>query len=101
MNDSISGKPNPEKTMYGKTQMDWLKNSLLNSYATFKIIATGSPFLNRNNQFDCAVHYVLEHQDILNFIALHKIKGVIFLTGDRHRCEVIEERGMAYILYMI
>lgn len=100
MKDSIAGMPNPEKTMYGKTQMDWLKNSLLNSYATFKIIATGSPFLNRNNRFDCAVHYVMEHQDILNFIALYKIKGVIFLTGDIHRCEVIEEkREGLYSLY--
>jgi alkaline phosphatase D len=38
MKDSVNGKPNPEKRMLGAQQMEWLKNSLLYSTATFKII---------------------------------------------------------------
>src|SRR6185369_15968738 len=46
MKDSINGKPNPDKRMLGEQQMEWLKNSLLYSSATFKIIAVGSQVLN-------------------------------------------------------
>src|SRR5436190_8448610 len=46
MNDSVNGKPNPDKRMLGVQQMEWLKNSLLYSTATFKIIAIGTQVLN-------------------------------------------------------
>ena len=46
MSDSVDGKPNIEKTMLGKQQMTWLKNSLLFSSATFKIVVVGSQVLN-------------------------------------------------------
>jgi len=52
MKDSVNGKPNPEKRMLGKQQMEWLKNSLLYSNATFKIIAVGSQVLNPVSPFD-------------------------------------------------
>ena len=42
MPDSINGLPNKDKEFFGKQQMEWLKNALLFSHATFKIIVTGS-----------------------------------------------------------
>ena len=100
--DSVNGKPNPAKTYFGSEQLDWLKNSLLASRATFKIIATGSQVLNPFSPFDCMRFYSHEYYELLNFLNETKISGVIFLTGDRHHSEVIKmERPGTYPLYDI
>lgn len=103
MLDSINHKPNPEKEMFGKTQLQWLKNALLqNQYAPFKIIVTGSQMLNTYSPYDCFYHYPKEFQELMTFIDRHHIEGVLFLTGDRHRSEIIKmERENAYTLYDI
>lgn len=90
LRDSIDGKPNPDKRMWGAEQMDWLKNQLANSRASFKVICNGSSILNIYNKFDCLVHFPIEYNDLLQFIADEKINGVVFFTGDRHHSEVIK-----------
>lgn len=100
MRDSIGGKPNTAKTYFGKMQMDWLKNALLFSKATFKIIATGSQVLNPFSEYDCMRFYSAEYNELMNFLAAEKIKGVIFFSGDRHHSEVIKmERPNLYPLF--
>ncbi|HET9057728.1 MAG TPA: alkaline phosphatase D family protein [Chitinophagaceae bacterium] len=97
MKDSIDGKPNPEKLMWGKEQMDWLKNALLRSNVeskeikpAFRIIVTGSQVLNPYSPFDCARFFPAEYYELLSFIRENKIEGVVFLTGDRHHSEIIK-----------
>jgi alkaline phosphatase D len=98
--DSINGKPNPEKTFLGKQQMDWLKNSLLYSTATFKIISVGSQVLNPASPYDKWKDFSTEYQELMDFLQEYKINGVIFLTGDRHHSEIIKvERPGTYPLY--
>jgi alkaline phosphatase D len=100
MKDSVQGKPNPEKTMLGKKQMEWLKNSLLYSTATFKIIAVGSQVLNPVSPFDKWADFSLEYNELMDFLLEYKINGVVFLTGDRHHSEIIKvERPGTYPLY--
>ena len=100
--DSTNGLPNIEKTYFGPAQMEWLKNSLLNSKATFKIITSGSQVLNKFTTYDCMVHYVREYNELLDFLYSQKITGVIFLSGDRHHSEIIKyERKNLYPLYDI
>lgn len=106
MKDSIDGKPNPEKRMFGKQQMEWLKNALLqssgNNGISFRIIATGSQVLNPLSPSDCFRHFPAEYAELMQFIADNKINGIIFLTGDKHTSEVIKiERPGAYPLYDI
>jgi len=102
MKDSIDGKPNPEKRMLGKQQMEWLKNSLLYSNATFKIITVGSQVLNPVSPFDKWKDFPVEYQELMDFIKEYKINGVLFLTGDRHHSEIIKvERPGTYPLYDI
>jgi len=102
--DSINGKPNPDKLMWGKKQMEWLKNSLLvsngNAMINFRIIATGSQVLNPVSPYDCAAHYPAELDELKKFIKDNKIQGLLFFDGDRHHSEVIEvkQEGM-YPLY--
>jgi alkaline phosphatase D len=102
--DSINGQPNADKLMWGKKQMEWLKNSLLvsngNTMISFRIIATGSQVLNPVSPFDCAAHFPAELDELKKFIKDNKITGVLFFDGDRHHSEVIEVKqdGM-YPLY--
>lgn len=100
MPDSVNGKPNPEKKMLGDQQMEWLKNSLLFSTATFKIITVGSQVLNPVSPFDKWRDFPVEYQELMDFLTQHKINGVVFLTGDRHHSEIIKvDRPGAYPLY--
>ena len=100
MSPTINGKPNPDKRMWGEKQMDWLKNALSGSLATFKIIVTGSQTLNPVSPFDCLQSYPVEFNELMDFLSTQKVSGVVFLTGDRHHSEVIKyERAQTYPLY--
>lgn len=100
--DSINGKPNPDKVLLGKQQMAWLKNSLLYSSATFKIIAMGSQVLNPVSPFDRMVDAPSEYNELMDFLKENRINGVVFLTGDRHHSEIIKvDRPGTYSLYDI
>ncbi len=85
LNDSIA------KTFLGDKQMEWLKNALLSSKATFKFIASGSQVLNPINDFECYRHYEREFNELMMFLRDQKITGVLFLSGDRHFSEIIKE----------
>ena len=100
MADSAEGKPLAGKTYFGAKQMEWLKNALLHSQATFKIIVSGSQVLNPLNKFECMRLYSYEHEYLLHFLSVNKISGVLFFSGDRHHSEIIKlERPGLYPLY--
>jgi len=100
--DSVAGKPNPEKKMFGDKQMQWLREALVGSSATFKIIATGSQVLNPRSPFDCFRRFPAEYHPFMQFLREEKISGVVFLTGDRHHSEVIKVEGLTdYPMYDI
>ena len=106
MPDSIDGKPNSGKRMFGEEQMEWLKNGLLmsngNRQINFRIIATGSQVLNPMSPWDCFKHFSYEYNELMNFIRQSKIEGIVFLTGDRHHSEIIKTlRDGAYPLFDI
>lgn len=102
MKDSINGRPNPNKEMLGKTQMEWLKNALITSNATFKFIAMGSQALNTVTKFDAFYHYPVEFFELQDFIKDNKIKGVVFMSGDCHHSKINKyNREGAYPLYDI
>jgi alkaline phosphatase D len=102
MKDSVDGFPNNEKLMMGEQQMEWLKNSLLFSNATFKIIVIGNQVLNPLSTFDKLSNFPYEYNELMNFLKENKINGVVFLTGDRHHSEIIKaERPGTYSLFDI
>jgi alkaline phosphatase D len=85
-NDRTDG----ERTILGKSQLEWLKDALVSSPASFKFIAIGGQFLNTAPVFEnhIANGFDQERQELIDFIYLHQIKNVIFLTGDRHHSEL-------------
>lgn len=102
MKDSVSGQPNPDKVMLGAQQMKWLKNALLYSNATFKIVVVGSQVLNPVSPFDKLRDFPVEYYELTNFLTENKINGVLFMSGDRHHSEIIKvDRPGTYPLFDI
>jgi alkaline phosphatase D len=100
--DSLNGKDNPERIMLGDQQMKWLKNSLLYSQATFKIVLIGSQVLNPVSPYDKLLAFSREYHELMDHLSEYKIKGVLFLSGDRHHSEIIKmDRPGMYPLYDI
>ena len=74
------------KTILGDKQLQWLKDALVSSEATFKIIAIGGQFLTSvaNHETYANYGFKAERDEIIDFIYSHNIKNVVFLSGDRH-----------------
>jgi alkaline phosphatase D len=83
----------------GETQLIWLKNKLMLSDAAFKFIAMGTQLLNTNGFGESYDQYKREQQDLINFITTNNIKGVVFLTGDKHYSEVCRREINGYPVY--
>ncbi len=75
-------------SILGAQQMYWLLESLKASKATYKFVAVGGQFLSDLKAFENHANYEEERQMIIDYIDEHKIKGVVFMTGDRHHSEV-------------
>ena len=90
----------PEKRMFGERQMRWLLDSLTSSKAKFKIVAGGSQILNPLCFYEGMGDFPHERDEMLAGIKKRKIRGLLFLSGDRHHTELIKiERSGAYPLY--
>ena len=78
------------KTMFGAEQLAWLKQSLRQSKATFKLVANGSQLLSEhdNGTLSGWHSYKTERDSFLAWLAREKIPGLFFLSGDRHNTQV-------------
>lgn len=79
----------PDRSLLGKTQLQWLLAALAKSRAPFKVIAIGGQVVTTSSDHETAFHYFPAERDtILQFIERENLKGVIFLTGDKHFTEL-------------
>ncbi|MDP5172916.1 MAG: alkaline phosphatase family protein [Bacteroidia bacterium] len=77
------------RTVLGEEQLQWFLDALVSSQSTFKFVMIGGQVLNTYEVFENYVNLAPnERRKILDFIVEHKIKNVIFLTGDRHHSEM-------------
>ena len=76
-------------TNYGKVQMDWIKQQLQQSKATFKFLvlstATIYPWYYTQPSAETSAWETGERDELFNFIYKNKISGVIILSGDKHK----------------
>lgn len=94
--DRITG----EKTMLGNEQFNWLIDALTSSKANFKIIVLGGQILNSVVDKENYGSYPDEKARLLQELADNKIKGLFFLTGDRHFSELsMLNRANTYPIY--
>lgn len=90
------------KTMLGPHQKKWLLESLKNSKATFKIIASGTLWTEHADKGgkDSWWGVKEEREEILSLIDRENIGGVVLLSADRHRTDVYQlHRPEGYTIY--
>ena len=95
-NDRITG----ERTLLGKEQLEWLIDALSSSRASFKIVVIGGQTINSAAKFENFETYPEEKKYLLSEIEKNKIRGVLFISGDRHFSELsMMPRENTYPLY--
>jgi alkaline phosphatase D len=104
LDDRFFKSPNDRKTgsrtILGDTQLEWLIDALSSSSASFKIIYIGGQVITSAARFENYATYPEEKEKLLKEIENNKIKGVLFLSGDRHFTELSKlERNGTYPLY--
>ncbi len=75
-------------SILGESQKWWLLESLKASKATFKFVCIGGQFISDAKVFENYANYEEERQEIIQYLDENDIKGVVFLTGDRHHSEI-------------
>jgi alkaline phosphatase D len=95
--NNMSDTPANNKTLYGKEQLDWLKNGLVNSKATWKIISNPVPItlpdcygeMGECNSWATnsslnQLGFTKERNQFFKFLDTNDIKNVVFITTDVH-----------------
>lgn len=89
-----------DKVLFGPDQLRWLKNALLSSPATWKLIISGSQVLNLNNNYEGWNKFPQEMNSFMAWLDAQNLPGVMFLSGDRHFSTMLQlERPGNYPLY--
>ena len=74
-----------QTTCFGKTQWEWIRKSLKESQAPFKVLSMGAIWQDKKNpETDDMFTYWYERDSLLDFIKREKIEGVILHGGDIH-----------------
>lgn len=77
-----------ERTVLGKEQLEWFIDAVSTSKFPFKIVVIGGQFINSAAKFENYATYPEERQYILDELEKNNVKGVVFLSGDRHFSEL-------------
>ena len=95
---SPNNAPNDQnKTMFGKEQLQWLKDCLASSSAPFKFIVNGNQVLNANGDYyEAMPQFTGEYADLVSYIKKNRISGIIFLSGDRHHTELVAHTDSSF-----
>lgn len=93
LDDRYNKTPNERNTeareVLGRQQMEWIKDALANSEAPFKFVCVGVMFLSSSpDKENFTLASPEERNELIQYIQDNAIKGVIFLTGDRHFTEM-------------
>jgi alkaline phosphatase D len=92
-------------SMLGPVQLQWLKDELLKSTATFKVIVSPVNWSDDSKglmegRIDTWEGYKNEREEIFSFLTENSIPGVFLLSADRHRHDAWKHyRDGAYPLY--
>lgn len=84
----------PNRTMLGTTQYDWLKTQLLaaKNNSTWTVVSVSTPIdqWDPNDNKSWLAGYNYERNNLMKFIADNEIKHVVFLTTDDHMNRVTQ-----------
>ncbi len=84
----------------GKKQIEWLREELIRSTATFKVIVAGAPILNPAKNKDNLSYADREHTDFLQMLRDERISGLFFISGGKYYGEMTRlVHASSYNLY--
>ena len=90
----------PGKSYLGEKQLQWLKDNLISSHATFKFVVNGNQVTNVYSAHESYAHFAEEHASFMRWLNESGVEGVVFLSGDRHFSELLKtDRAHNYPLY--
>lgn len=81
----------PNKSIWGKEQYKWLKETLISSNATFKVLIIGTPLIGPDDAYKHDNHvdyggFQYERDHFFHWLQKHNFleRSLYFVTGDRH-----------------
>jgi alkaline phosphatase D len=84
----------------GEEQVNWLRQALIDSQATFKVIVAGAPILNPADSRSNLSYADSEHTRFLQMMREEKISGLFFLSGGKSYGELTRlVHASSYNLY--
>lgn len=88
----------PQKTLLGKQQWEWLRKALLQP-ADLRIVVSSTQVLAEENGREGWANFPHEKRRLLALIRETSASGVIFISGDVHYAELTAEQEFDYPLY--
>jgi len=85
--DGRSWRNNPDGSMLGNTQKQWLKDGLLAAQQAgvkMKFVLSPVPFNSTTKPWDAWAHYPAERKELVKYIHDNNITGVTIISGDIH-----------------
>lgn len=97
----FSPNDNPDSTLLGEQQWEWLEKELLKP-SDLRIIASSTQFGITHNGYEAWANVPQEQQKMLDLIKKTNAEGVLFISGDVHYAEIskLEEKNL-YPIYDI
>ena len=79
----------PDKTLWGRQQLDWLKRTLLESDADWRVLISPTPIIGPDRVTKTDNHanpkgFWTEGQAFLDWIKEHELDNLLLVCGDRH-----------------
>ena len=82
--DSKTTADDANKSMLGAAQKAWFKDELLASTAVWKLVMSSVPWNPTSKNGDSWKGFQTEQSELVSFIELNGITGVLFASGDMH-----------------
>jgi alkaline phosphatase D len=75
-------------SILGNEQIEWLREEIINSTATFKVIIAGAPILNPADNRSNLSYAESEHSKLLQMLRDERISGLFFISGGKYYGEL-------------
>ncbi|PXA03616.1 hypothetical protein DDZ13_11590 [Coraliomargarita sinensis] len=72
----------------GDEQIEWLRQELIRSKATFKVVVAGAPILNPAKSRNNLSYAEREHTELLQMLRSEAIPGLFFISGGKYYGEL-------------
>lgn len=93
--------PDTDADVLGEAQWKWLETEFRNSSAKVVLIGASFQFVSDQHPFETWGHFPSARERMLKLIKDTGVKGVIFISGDRHFAEIskLERDELPYPVY--